>query len=277
MQIPPSFPVQTSEGPVHRPAHRNQTQLPLQDQTKPDAQDRLQTHHLPSEKTLTQVELWEPKDAPIQSLAEIEQLLKDVIHQSFPELKTAKIGLASLKNESVFFQSNFKPLSLFKKNKHYLIQVNPAIFKRNLPKEAAKAILAHELSHTLDYHKGGMGGIIGVGWHLISDPTCYEHLTDLQAISRGYGKGLMAYRNWVYTQIPAKDLEKKQTTYYQPHEIQALILSLEQAQNQGQATNLIQSWLNDPPLQFSEITQRLEILSGQQKHVKQKHKAGGPQ
>ncbi len=262
MTIPPSLPIQVSESPEHRHNHHTQIQTAHQGQPKTGTQDTLQTNYLPPQKTLAQLALWESKDEKIQSIAEIEQLLNDVIQQSFPELKNTKIGLASFKAESVFFQSNFKPLSLLKKNKHYLIQVNSAILQRQLPKQAAKAILAHELSHTLDYHKGGVGGILKVGWQIVTDEDCYEHRTDIQAIARGYGQGLMAYRNWIYTQIPAQDLPHKQATYYQPQEIEVLMQHLSEAEKQGFKPQLIEIWLKQPPMNVEEMKRSFQQVLG---------------
>ncbi|MGV3525022.1 MAG: hypothetical protein ACO1RX_12400 [Candidatus Sericytochromatia bacterium] len=183
------------------------------------------------------------------SLTEIQELLTELINVSFPELRQTSIKLAPLHDEAVFFQSNFEPLSLFTPSPQYIIQVNPALFQRRLPRKAAQAILAHELSHTLDFQAGGTPGVIGIGWQLLTQPAVYEHRTDVQAILRGYGSGLMAYRKWVYAQIPAQHLPAKHATYYQPHEIHCLMQQLEQAQSQGLAAELAQSWLSQPPRQ----------------------------
>lgn len=189
----------------------------------------------------------------VSSLAEIQDLLKELVTASFPELKQASIKLAPLQDEAVFFQSNFEPLSLFTPDPQYIIQVNPALFQRRLPREAAQAILAHELSHTLDFQAGGTPGVIGVGWQLLTQPAVYERRTDLQAILRGYGSGLIAYRKWVYAQIPAQHLPAKQASYYQPHEIHSLMKQLEQARSQGLEADLAQSWLSHPPRHPAEI------------------------
>lgn len=266
MNIPP-VPPQAAKAPILLAAA--QKPLPSTDSGAiqiDSALDLRQSQTLPVAKSPSPpVQLWAEDERPVASMEDVQAMLKEVISESFPELNQASLSLAPLHDDAVFFQSNFKPLSLLKRHKEYIIQVNPELFQRKLPREAAKAILAHELSHTLDFKSGGLPGVLGVGLKLLTHPECYEHRTDLQAISRGYGKGLIAYRQWIYTQIPAKDLAKKQATYYQPHEIQSLIRTLDQARLQGLETELVQAWLQHPPLTDPQIQQSFQDLLTHQK------------
>lgn len=53
MQIPPSFPVGNIRRPCSQARPSQSNTAALQNQTKPGAQDRLQTHHLPLKNTDT--------------------------------------------------------------------------------------------------------------------------------------------------------------------------------------------------------------------------------
>jgi len=212
-----------------KPKTADKTSMPL---------DQLQLSTLPS------------TSAPIgylQNMAQVEQIVQKLVQTAFPELSHERLVLKSLSSEDVFFQSNFKPLSLLTKKPTYVIQVNPGLFARQLPLEAARAILAHELSHTLDYQRQGLSGLARVGWQVMFHNQHYEHRTDIQAISRGFGEGLIAYREWIYGQIPPTDLAKKQSTYYQPAQIRQLMQRWEQAQAEGNTTNILTAWLKNPP------------------------------
>ncbi|MBF2054173.1 MAG: hypothetical protein IGS03_12045 [Candidatus Sericytochromatia bacterium] len=216
-----------------------------QAQTQPESSD---TSNIPSDHLQIQHKpLLPPAGIYLQSMAQVEQILQELVQSAFPELVKEKLVLQPLQSRDVFFQSNFKPLSVLSQKPVYVIQVNPALFERQLPLPAARAILAHELAHTLDYHRHGLGGLAKVGWQVLFHNQHYEYRTDLQAIARGFGEGLIAYREWVYQQIPAADLAKKQKTYYQPAQIRQLMHLWEQAQAAGQAKSTLQNWLKAPP------------------------------
>ena len=55
----------------------------------------------------------------------------------------------------------------------------------------------------------------------------FERGADLEAIRRGYGDGLKAYRTWVYNHIPPDRLQQKLRTYFSPEEIAAIQMKLQ--------------------------------------------------
>lgn len=187
-------------------------------------------------------------------LSQVQQQLQAVKDNAFPELEGQEIRLGQFSEADAFFQSNFEPLSLFTSQPVYVIEINPAVLNSHCPQAALEAILAHELAHTLDYHKGGPVGLLQIGWQMLSLEGLrqYEHRTDLQAIFRGYGPGLIAYRQWIYTQLTPEQQQRKQLIYYQPSEIQLLIDGLSRLSSQ-QRQQLQQQWLLNPPLNAEQI------------------------
>lgn len=204
-----------------------------------------------------------PANTPVPTVRDmkhIETMMKEVLKDSFPELKDIQIKIQPLHEDAFYFASNFEPLSLFTPSPLYIIQANSKMFSAKLPTPAARAILAHELAHTLDYVKGGIPGIIGIGIKVLNENRVYEHRTDLQAIYRGYGIGLIDYRKWIYPTIPAKDLAEKKATYYQPTEIAALIDAFTEAKAFGKKEALYKIWYKSPPFGIKQIQKELHQL-----------------
>lgn len=189
-----------------------------------------------------------------EALALRLQYIRD---QSFPELSGQSLRLSTFSASDAFFQSNFEVGSLLSGPVHYVIEVNPQVFALHCPAQAIDAVLAHELAHTLDYHRGGLWGILDILNQLRLYPSLvrYERRTDLQAIFRGYGAGLIAYRDWVYRVIPAQDIAAKRQVYFTPEEIWALMQILSEAEILGVRPRLEAYWLADPPLSLAELTQ----------------------
>ena len=174
--------------------------------------------------------------------------------KAFPELAQSEIRLQTFQENDAYFQSNFDFWTLFGTEPIYIIEMNPELIQRGCPEEAVEAILAHELSHTLDYVQGGIPKIIQIGWDYLSvdKRAIYEHRTDLNAIFRGYGSGLIQYREWIYAQLTPEQLKLKKHLYYQPqeiHEIQKRIQSLKPDEQLA----LERIWLNQPPMNIQEI------------------------
>jgi hypothetical protein len=183
--------------------------------------------------------------------------LQEIRARSFPELAGQSLYLSTFVASDAFFQSNFEVASLLVGPVQYVIEVNPRIFALDCPPQAIDAVLAHELSHTLDYHRGGLWGILDILNQLRLYPSLvrYERRTDLQAVFRGYGPGLIAYRHWIYRVIPASDVAAKRQTYFTPEEIQVLLGILAEAEALGLRSRLETYWLADPPLSLAELKQ----------------------
>jgi hypothetical protein len=161
----------------------------------------------------------------------IAALTQGLVAQSFPELQSKSIAHHTFDAADVFFESNLEVASLMPWHQgpvQYLVNYNPAVFRKGCPPAAIEGILAHELSHTLDYVNGGIPALLEIvnALRLPQSNQRYEHQTDLQAIFRGYGPGLIAYREWIYTQLTPGAIRQKQATYYTPDEIRLLMESL---------------------------------------------------
>ncbi len=191
----------------------------------------------------------------VKNIDEIKKIVNEIISESYPELKKANFDFKTLNDDSFYFQSNFKPVSILKKHFDYTVMVNPDVFEKDCPKEAVKAILAHELSHTLDYESKGNIGVLKIGLKMLSPKKRdeYEHRTDLTAISRGYGNGLIEYRNWVYKNIRQESVIQKKKTYYQPEEIKAIQFAFDKAESMGRKDELLAKWLDNPPIGIERI------------------------
>jgi hypothetical protein len=205
--------------------------------------------------------LTKPTAALSQTEPDLLPLLREIIAEAYPELNDITLTTGNFSESDSFFQSNFEPLSLFSEQPIYRIEVNPRIWLLNLPPLALKAVLAHELAHTRDYHLGKNAGV-----NRLQNVLCvinqlrfyeslrkYEHRTDLQAIFRGYGKGLKQYREWLYPHLNAEELVRKQEIYYSPVEIEALMQALSSSERVGKKNELLNYWLEQVPLTLTEI------------------------
>lgn len=168
----------------------------------------------------------------------IAPLAQRLIAQSFPELQGKALAHNTFRSSDVFFESNLDISTLMPWHTGpvlYLVNYNPELFEKGCPPAAIEGILAHELSHTVDYVNGGIPALLEVlnALRLPQSNQRYEHRTDLRAIFRGYGPGLIAYREWIYGQLSPVELRQKQATYYTPEEIRLLMESLDWSQEQG--------------------------------------------
>lgn len=153
-----------------------------------------------------------------------EKLLEEVRLLSYPELDSDDIEVKTLKSRSDFFNARFSftRFLTFRRLKTSIL-VNPVVFRSSISDTALKAILAHELAHALYYRTRNRLRLFGLV-RLAHDgfEAKFERRTDLIAISRGYGNGLIEYRRWLYKNVSAKDLKAKQRNYFTPDEIDAL-------------------------------------------------------
>jgi hypothetical protein len=151
-----------------------------------------------------------------------------VRQRSFPELAGAEVRIRAFHSQTDFFRSRFSFSRFFVPAKlPYVVSVNPMIEGRALPPDAEYAILAHELAHILQYSRGSRLRLAGL--IRLSHSGAYsrwEKQADLEAIQRGYGVGLAAYREWLYKQIPPAAMAAKKRTYYTPEEIRRLSAQL---------------------------------------------------
>lgn len=193
---------------------------------------------------------------------QIQRFLEQVRQNAYPELADQRLKLGQFHEADAYFQSNFNVPTLFTPAPEYVVEVNPLLWERGCPHNAIIAILAHELSHTLDYVEGGIPGIIEIGLQLahFEGLRRYEHRTDLRAIFRGYGPGLIAYRRWIYAQLTPQQLQRKKAVYYQPHEILLIQRRLEQS-TAKERQQLEKVWMKNPPMSSGEIEAALHAAT----------------
>jgi hypothetical protein len=160
-----------------------------------------------------------------QAIEKTSKITGEIIEKSYPELKAEKIEIKTFQSDSNYFKTQFSFSRYLKFQKlHYVIFVNPEVFRRNAPEDAIRAILAHELAHVLYYERKNRFELLGLAGLADKSFTAkFERRADLEAIARGYGKGLKSYRSWLYENIPAKTVEAKKRDYFSPEEIDLML------------------------------------------------------
>ena len=183
--------------------------------------------------------------------AEVQALLKKIVAEQYPKLVGKELRVKTFTSDDTYFQSRPQigsVLNPFGKT-CYNILVNEKVFEAELPMEAAEAILAHELGHTLSYVEGGIGGMLGT---LLNQGHKHnlakeERHTDLEAIERGYADGLIKYREWIYPRLSPSDLTDKQRTYLSPDEIRTIADAVEED------PTLMAAFKSNPPTSLEAV------------------------
>lgn len=149
-------------------------------------------------------------------------LASSVRAASFPELADAHIELRPFRSPSVYFQARFTWTSfLFHRRLAYVIGFNEDALRRGAAPEALRAVMAHELSHLSYYRQRNRLRLLGLVRLVSPRATArLERETDKDTIRRGYGPGLRLYRQWLYANIPPREVPRKQRTYLTPEEIE---------------------------------------------------------
>jgi hypothetical protein len=151
--------------------------------------------------------------------ADIRALLDQTRHVTFPELSRVDIQLRTLRSRADFFRARprfpdfFRPAPM-----RYVLFVNPAV---SADSEAIQAIIAHELEHISYYSQRNRWRLLGLVRLLSTAAQAkWERATDRRAVARGYGPGLIRYREWLYRNVSAKTAERKKRIYLTPEEIE---------------------------------------------------------
>lgn len=167
--------------------------------------------------------------AETSAVRKTREILVEIIEQSFPELDAKKIRVRPFRSRTTFFKTQFSVSRfLTLRAMHTTVLVNPSVFEKNVPQNGIRAILAHELGHALYYagkNRFKLFGLIGLADNGFT--AKFERRTDLTAIERGYGDGLIAYREWLYRNVPAKNLAAKKRDYFTPDELRVIIRAIE--------------------------------------------------
>jgi hypothetical protein len=177
-------------------------------------------------------------------------IVDEVIKASYPELAKVDIKVKAFTDDADYFRTLFSfNRFLLGRKMRYFVRVNPRLFAQAAPEAGIRAIIAHELGHVFDFQRKNRVKLLGLVRLVSKNYTArFERRTDLQAISRGYGDGLKAYRTWLYQNVPAEKLAEKKRNYFSPEEIEAIQTQL--IVNPSQ----INYWFKHVPLKLEDIT-----------------------
>lgn len=186
----------------------------------------------------------------IDAIKQTQTIIAEIVEKSYPELKDVKIRVKTFASKANYFQSQFSFTRFLTCQKlRYNIYVNPEVFNKNAPEEAIRAILAHELAHVFYYSERNRFELLGLV-SLINKgfTTKFERRADLEAIDRGYGEGLIKYRQWLYQNIPAKNLAEKKRNYFSPEEVEKMLEIIKQK------PEMIEDWKKNVPRNLGNIS-----------------------
>lgn len=158
-----------------------------------------------------------------------QKMLNEIVERSFPELDAKKIRIKTFESHSTYFKTQFS-ISRFLtfRELRTTIFVNPLVFESNAHEEGIRAILAHELGHALYFKEKNRFELLGLVSLVNGGFTAkFERRTDLIAIERGYGDGLIKYREWLYENVPPNNMAEKRRNYFTPEEIRLLMQATE--------------------------------------------------
>lgn len=163
------------------------------------------------------------------SRKEFEQLIYGVQTKYFAnELHDVDVSIKEFRSKNYFLQARPEIKTLFNKSKkrRYFIMLNPNLYECSPSLLALEGILIHEFQHIVDYKQASLGKFIRFTKNYVLNKKFhanYEQETDMQAIARGAGEGLIEYREWIYLRLSAKNLKKKIEMYLSPLEIKAVM------------------------------------------------------
>ncbi|MGB0452970.1 MAG: hypothetical protein ACPGJV_04575 [Bacteriovoracaceae bacterium] len=158
----------------------------------------------------------------------VDPIVGKLIETEFSALKKKKIKIKYylIESETVYLASNFGGSRVFLGTPVYHIGLNKKLLDETLSYNGLRAILVHELSHTLDYASGStLGKILPIGVQVLTHKgrIQYERKTDLKTVLRGYGQGLIEFKLWQYPQLEQKQLRIKKAEYLTPKEVKWII------------------------------------------------------
>jgi hypothetical protein len=158
-----------------------------------------------------------------------EVVLKALSH--YPELKNTRIVFQKKNDHPVPYGTVPTRASYLKTSsgRKYVITlqeeaeppVKLALFK-NLPEEAQRAVIGHELAHVLQFHKHSIPKMLGssLSYSAKKARREVERAADLTTIEHGLGFELFVHAVYI-RKIPGYTLERKniETDYLKPQEI----------------------------------------------------------
>lgn len=157
-------------------------------------------------------------------LASAAKTFEDIGSRSFPEIDASRIRIRAFSSESTFFKARFSICRYITfRNPRFLVYINRDLANRELPEKALEGIVAHELAHLSYYSRKNRFQLLGLAGLISREFTArFERGADLEAIIRGYGPGLISYREWLYKNVPGRLLARKKRDYFTPEEIRLI-------------------------------------------------------
>lgn len=188
-------------------------------------------------------------DKEKKAVAKTTRIVAEIVENSYPELQNARITVKTFRSRSDYFRSRFSLARFLTFRKlHFIIFVNPQVFEKNAPPEGVRAIIAHELAHAAYYRRHNRFELFGlISLKSKSYAARFERGADLQAIKRGYGAGLIEYREWLYQNIPVRNVAAKKRDYFSPAEIDLITEAIKEK------PDTIDYWIKNVPRSLSEI------------------------
>jgi hypothetical protein len=180
-----------------------------------------------------------PEDTPL-TMDHLQDLFEGLIALSYPELKGARYELYPFEAETIRFQSNFTAGSVLFGPRVYRLGINVAVLSDPPPPGGLRAVLAHELAHTLYYHQRGRLELVAIGRIFVDREAQidFERATDLEACARGFALGLVEYRTWIEKEMTPETRARYYETYYTPAELERLAKV---------APETLRGWQDAPP------------------------------
>lgn len=159
-----------------------------------------------------------------EAVDKTREIVNEVVNTSFPEMKKHTIQIKTLRSEATYFETRFSiSRYLAFRGIRIIMRVNPCVYDRGAPIDGVRAIIAHELGHADYYLRKNFFELVSLVRLVKGESAAnFERKTDLAAIGRGYGPGLIEYRQWLYRNIPQQNVAQKKRNYFTPEEIALL-------------------------------------------------------
>jgi hypothetical protein len=155
----------------------------------------------------------------------LAEQVKNLRQKKFAEIN-AEIQFVSMQSQVDFFKTYPSLGAGILTKKDFVISYNDKFDKPDfkISDSALSGVLAHELSHVLDFQRRSYFHLLelGVFYLFFSDGEkvkSYERKTDMWAVCKGLGNELSDFRLWLYAQLDEKNIELKKQMYLTPEEI----------------------------------------------------------
>jgi hypothetical protein len=163
-----------------------------------------------------------------------EKLMLKIKNEKFPELKDIDVKVKPMPkiftkvvNSKIFRKFNLTPLMSIVLGKH--IYYNDGLIKKmKYNNKIIISIFAHELSHAIqnkkEKKKNQFQNILNITiksikyYFIVSYRSKHEKEADRIAIKKGFGKGLIMFREW-----KNKKTRNKKSVYYTAEELKKLV------------------------------------------------------